>query len=44
MHDVSSQPEVTDLHNFSLSEEDVTSCQVTVHTLYGEKISCSMMC
>lgn len=41
MHDVSSQPKVTDLHNFSLSQEDITGSQVTVHTLYGEKWSCS---
>lgn len=44
MHDVSSQPKVTDLHNFSLSQEDITSSQVTVHTLYGEKWSCSRTC
>lgn len=44
MHDVSSQPKVTDLHNFSLSQEDITSSQVTVHTLCGEKWSCSRTC
>jgi len=44
MHDVSSQPKVTDLHDFSLSQEDITSCQVTVHTLDGEKLSCSRTC
>lgn len=44
MHDVSSQPKVTDLHNFSLSQEDITSGQVTVHTLYGKKWSCSRTC
>lgn len=44
MHDVSSQAKVTDLHNFSLSQEDITSGQVTVHTLYGEKWSCSRTC
>lgn len=38
MHDVSSQTKVTDLHNFPLSQKDITCCQVTVHTLQGTYI------
>lgn len=37
MHDVSGQPEVTDLHDFPLRQKDVAGSQVPVDTLHGKE-------
>lgn len=36
MHDVSGQTKVTDLHDFPLRQEDISSSQVPVDALHGK--------